>query len=457
MKQPRVHLPTRLVAAVLAGLVVVVVVLLRSGGDAHHLTISVTDATNVIPGQEIRLAGIHVGEVGAVNAVDRGKRARLRLDLENRVWPLRRGTRIALRWGGTISYSNRYLALLPSSTGTQYAEGDEIPPSDFRAPGEFDATLRTFSPTTRRDLRAMLANSSVAVRRAAPALRSALDSAPPAVRGANLLLTDLVSDQVALRTLIRSTDQVVDAAMAANPTMGRMVTGGATTLRAVAAEARALQQGLSLAPATLRTARGTLDRANRTLAVADRLAVRLAPGVTEARRIARPLNDTLATLQRVAPDATATLGSVRRALPHLDPILRLVTKRLPQIGSISSQSVEQLKCIRPYTPDIVAFMTNWADFMSPNDGVDRYLRANVEAPLPMVTNLDSRAPAEAVKDSPDLRYAFPRPPGHNAGQPWFLPECGAGRDALDPSKDPEARHAYPIATSSATRASGGRP
>jgi hypothetical protein len=49
------------------------------------------------------------------------------------------------------------------------------------------------------------------------------------------------------------------------------------------------------------------------------------------------------------------------------------------------------------------------------------------------------ASATAVKTFPGLRYAFPRPPGYNADQPWFLPECKAGRDALDPTKDPESR------------------
>jgi len=36
------------------------------------------------------------------------------------------------------------------------------------------------------------------------------------------------------------------------------------------------------------------------------------------------------------------------------------------------------------------------------------------------------------------KYALVRPPGYNAGQPWMLPDCGAGADGLDATKDPEA-------------------
>ncbi|MEA2273229.1 MAG: hypothetical protein QOI98_1937, partial [Solirubrobacteraceae bacterium] len=51
------------------------------------------------------------------------------------------------------------------------------------------------------------------------------------------------------------------------------------------------------------------------------------------------------------------------------------------------------------------------------------------------TPLNSQQVTTVMKDR--LKYAMPRPPGLNAGQPWFQPQCGAGPDSLDPSKDPE--------------------
>jgi hypothetical protein len=36
-------------------------------------------------------------------------------------------------------------------------------------------------------------------------------------------------------------------------------------------------------------------------------------------------------------------------------------------------------------------------------------------------------------------YGLVRPPGYNAGKPWYLPECNAGPDGVDPAKDPEHR------------------
>jgi hypothetical protein len=117
---------------------------------------------------------------------------------------------------------------------------------------------------------------------------------------------------------------------------------------------------------------------------------------------------------------------------------------MPELGSIGRQSVTQLGCIRPYTPDIVAFFSNWADWLSATDGKDRYGRANGETLIPAGSNAETKNSGQIAQQYPGLRYGFPRPPGYNAGQPWFLPQCGAGPAALDPTKDPEARSYNPL-------------
>jgi hypothetical protein len=76
--------------------------------------------------------------------------------------------------------------------------------------------------------------------------------------------------------------------------------------------------------------------------------------------------------------------------------------------------------------------------MSWNDGKDKVLRAQVQQFLPANYNSVPLTPAQAAAAFPGMKYGFPRPPGTNAGQPWFQPQCGAGPEALDPSKDQEA-------------------
>lgn len=422
--------------------VTVVAGLSGCGGQSqeHTLVVTVPEATNVVTGQVIRMAGADVGSVGSLTPVNGGRAARIELRLDDRAWPVRRGTKMALRWGGTVSYGNRYVTLDPPARGgTRLAEGATFPTRDFYLPVEFDSFLSAFSKPVRADLRRMLTNSSASLVAAEPALKSALHKAPPALSQASFVLQDLTDDEASLRTLVRSGDQVLTAVDQAQPGLRQLLHGASTTFQALGDQADGVKATLQGAPATLTAARDTLRRADGTLTLADDVVTRLKPGVGELRRIATPLSRVLTTVADVGPDARTTLASVRAATPKLNPLLTRAKRLSPQLEDIGGQAVENLKCIRPYTPDIVAFFTNWGDATTWNDGKDRMFRAQIQNFMPAPVNGSPLNAGQAKKLFPGMEYGFPRPPGTNAGQPWFLPECGAGPDALDPNKDPEAR------------------
>jgi phospholipid/cholesterol/gamma-HCH transport system substrate-binding protein len=428
------------IALLVAATVAVAVIVAGRGSDGHRVFVTVREATDVISGQDVRSAGENVGSIASVEPVDRGRAVRLTLELGDRAWPLPQGTRFALRWGGTISYSNRFVALTrPAHPRAMLRDGATIPAADFATPVEVDQLVGTFTRPVRRGVKAFLRRGGVTFATARPQLRRALDAAPPAVRQADLVLRDLDSDQRSLDALVRSSARVTAAVRSADPGLGALVSGAATTFDAAAGQAVALKATLSRSPQTFAAARSTLARAGHTLTAAAQLTDRLAPGVVALRRIAHPLDDVLSTVVDVGPDVRTTLAVAGRSTSDLDPLLAKATALSPQIGSVAHRSVTQLRCIRPYTPDIISFFTNWGDFLSATDGKDKYLRASVESFMPGGHNAQTGDSAQAARQYPGLRYAFPRPPGYNAGQPWFLPECGAGRDALDPSKDPEAR------------------
>ena len=140
----------------------------------------------------------------------------------------------------------------------------------------------------------------------------------------------------------------------------------------------------------------------------------------------------------MGPDAAATLASVRRGAPDLRALLTRLTALSPNLIKTSEQAGGQLACIRPYTPEIVAFVVNWAGFFTAVDGRDHYLRAQVQQLTQAPVNASPFDAAEASRLLPRMSFGFPAPPGTGAAQPWFQPQCGAGEEGLDPSKDPES-------------------
>ncbi|MHB8693259.1 MAG: MlaD family protein [Solirubrobacteraceae bacterium] len=434
----------RIVTPVAAALIIAViaVIVLDSGGSsyAHRLTVTVPEATNVIAGQSIKLAGVQVGEVSSVAPANRGHAATLVLSLGDSAWPVPVGSTMLLRWGGTVNFGDRYLQLqLARRAGAVYQDGAVFPARDFAVPVEFDTLLRVFNTRTRASLRDFLGQASAAALADRRALARALDAAPPALTQADFVLRDLDAQEQAVSTTILSGDRVLGAVQAANPGLKTLLDAAAGTFSAIADQAGSLQQTLSGAAATLTNVRDTLRQANGTLLAAQTLSQRIAPGVTQVRATAQPLDQVLVTLRHVGPDAEATLNSAGAAAPYLTPLLTKLTVLSPELQSIGRQAVTNLKCIRPYTPDIVSFFTNWGDLFSNPDTKDEIIRAQVQNYGPAFSNASFYNTAQAAKLFPGLTYGFPRPPGYNAAQPWYLPQCGAGRDAVNPAHDTEIR------------------
>lgn len=429
------------VLALAATAVVLVVVLLSGGDDAgHRVTVTVDEATSVVEGQYVEAAGEKVGSVTSIEPIDRGRKAKLELKLDDRVWPLTEGAEMTLRWGGSVSYSNRYIALERGRPSGRTITADGVfPTASFRTPVEFDGLLRTFDGRTRVGFSDFLDQAGPALEEAKPALRRTLASAPPAVDQARRVLEDIEAEGDALQTLINSGSRVFGALQTSQPGVRELLSGAGATFDAIADQETALRATLDRAPSTFRRTRTTLRRADSTLREARDLTVELAPGIAELRRIAAPLNGALGTVAEVGPSARQTLATARTSSGNITSLLDQLTGLAPQLGRIGAEGDEALSCIRPFTPDILSFFTNWGDFFSVPDERDKMIRAQVQQFLPALGNAMPYNSADAAKAFPGLEYGFPRPPGTNAGQPWFLPECGAGPDALDPNKDPESR------------------
>jgi len=439
--------PARLVVAtaLAAALVVTAITLLRGGSGDHEISVTVPKATGVVSGQFIRSGGTIVGKVADIEPVERGHAARVTLRVGDEAWPLPRGSRFTVRWGGTINLYNRYIALERGPDGPPMThDGGTIPTSAFRVPVEYGELLGVFGKAARGDLKTFLDRSGLALHKAGPQLERALAVSPGAVAEADSVLGEFDDSRADLEALVISTGRVVDAIETADPGLGELIVGAGTTLDAVAENVQGLKATLDAAPPTLRRATGTLRRANATLVAAQDVTSRLAPGARELRRIAGPLNRVLGSLVDVGPDLRATLRTAGTGAPDLTRLVSRLGALAPEISSIGKQADVALNCIRPYTPEIVSLGTLWSSALSSTDGKDKYIRAQPEVFLPAPHNAQYQSSGEAVAANSGLTYAFPRPPGSQAGQTWLLPECGAGADALDPDKDPEARNFNPL-------------
>jgi virulence factor Mce-like protein len=427
---------------ILAAVTVLVVAVFTVGSRSstpHRVSVVVPEAVNVTPGQEIRSGRVKVGRVDELTPVGRGIAARITLRIDDPdVWPLTTASTMELRFGGTAAFQNRYIELIRGPRGArEIPDGGTLTRKAFKTPVEFDTLLSTFDRPLRQDTQALVDRGGVAFSTAEPGLARAISRAPAPLEQTDAVLMDLTADPDAVRRLVRSTTDVVGAVHDADPGLGELLGGTATTIAAVSDKAVQLKQTLQQLPGTLAQANTTLTGARQTLERAADLTDHLAPGVRELRKVAAPLNTTLKSITAVSPSLRATLATAKSSTPQINKLLSRVTSVSPQVESIGKQATTQVGCLRPYTPELLALTTTWGDFLSSTDGHDRYLRAQIQNYLPAFGPDIPYDSLEASKLFPQLRFAFPKPPGYNANQPWFQPQCGVGPDVLDPAKDKE--------------------
>ncbi|MHB8692553.1 MAG: MlaD family protein [Solirubrobacteraceae bacterium] len=425
----------RVLSVLLLGAFVLVLVLaLRPPSTAGTLIAEFSSATNVLTAQEVRIGGVRVGEVGAVQRAPYGARVTLKIQ-DAGAWPLHRGTVAALRFGTTVADGGRYIELTPGPNGAPLiGDGGVLPLGQTVTPVEFDQVFDTLDTTTRAALRKDTGEFSSSFGGHASDLAHGVQAAPNALGAVANVMDELAANQTALSGLVSSAARTSDAIDARNADLHSLLTTTAATFDELANNSSAIQSTLVNAPGAMRQAQHTLAHTNTSLTTLQTLINDLGPGAIGLRQVAPIATSAVGSLSLVAPQAAQVLATARSAAPDITSLLTIGQPVVHVAGLDAQTAGSELSCVRPYTPDLAAFITNWAGFAANVDAQGHYMRAQIQAtPVPNGTPLNSAQSTRLL----GLNYAFPTPPGWSAGQTWSQPQCGAGPNALNPNLDPE--------------------
>ncbi|HEX6390056.1 MAG TPA: MlaD family protein, partial [Solirubrobacteraceae bacterium] len=301
------------IAALAAG--VIALVLIFTGGSKHTLYAPFDNANQVAEGQEVHIAGRPVGQVASIDLVD--GQARAKLELDDEVWPLPKGTTARARWGSTTSYLSRYVELYPAKGGAGDLEDGAILSNDKSAV-ELDEAFRIFRGKTDDQTRAVLDDLGEALDGQGDDLKRGVRAAPGGLDAVGDLVRELSADEERLRTLAEAGDRTTTALASRAGDLRELVTSAAGTIEEFAEHTRAQQRSLDRAPRTFDESTSTLARLDTSLVKLDALVTDIRPGAPALRSMALTARGALATLRRVAPLATATLNRGAAAAPALE-------------------------------------------------------------------------------------------------------------------------------------------
>jgi len=362
------------------------------------------EAPGISPGhgQEVRIAGVRVGDVSAATVTPDG-RARLTLSLQRRYGRGYDNARAVLR---PKSPPNALYVLLDPGRppAGRLRPGAVIPLAQTAPPVQVDEALTHLHQRSRAALRVLLAESDRALAEPAAA------ALPGAFRAIDSTFVDLRPVVEALQTrrerIARLTTALADIATAAGADDARLATllaDARTTLAALSARDADLD-------ATLRALPGFNDELGRSSAAVSALSAELDPALDGVKAAADRLPGALAGLTGVVDHLDSTLDRARPVVAGARPLVGDLRPLAASSRLALGDTVAWTPRLDPVTANLVAHLGDLAAFLANGTSVTSLEDAN--GPILrglVVMGLETLTPAE----QPGVRGV----PGHDRGAP----------------------------------------
>jgi len=292
-------------------------------------------SNNIRANSPVRVAGVNVGKVKAIERVRPGAdAARVVMEIEEKGLPIHKDAKLKIR-PRIFLEGNFFVDIQPGSPSAPVVDdGDTIPINQTSAPVQLDQILTALQSDTREDLKKLLQDLGKGLQgEGARGYNRSIDFWEDAYRDSAIVNdASLGSAEHDLSGYVRDAG-VVAAALDRNAdALKSLITDFNTTAGAFAARDGELQQAVAELPRTLRAAQPALAALNRAFPPLKRFVADFRPGV----RSSGP------TLDASLPFAKQVRGLVSAAeLRGLSRDLRPVVPSLTQLSKRSVPLLEQ--------------------------------------------------------------------------------------------------------------------
>lgn len=380
---------------------------LAEGGGDYEVSVVLPNATNLIEGGSVMREGYEAGSIEEIEV--EGRKAKVRMTLDDEFGPLHEGAIATVDWKASLG--ERLLSLKDGPKGNAEIPSGGMIRGQMAAPMELDQVLASFDPRTRARMNSLIHRLEGTLKGSEGDVRQTLRSAGPALRSMGAVLRGIGTDGAAVRQLATQLNSTMGILAAREGTIEGIVTALGDTTAATVGQRRELGEVLRRFPktldqadATLRTVPGTVDR---TVPLLEDLA-----GTT--RRLpsmARTLRPVLADLRPASAELRSTMDSLSGLLRVTPGLLDSGTGAAPGIGSAFTGMAPALDYLRPYTPELAGWLTNWGSATANYDANGHLGRIFVQTGLE-AGNTNPGVASPGVDKRPDPL------PGELAGQPW---------------------------------------
>ena len=374
--------PGRLIAAgAIALALVALLAIWVMRDDMHEYKLVFDNAGQMVKGDLVRVGGTPVGEVKAIELTDNGQ-AELTVTVDEEYAPLHAGSTAIIRWQGLVGTANRYVDISPAPNfKSELEDGATIHGDKTQSIVEIDQLFNTFTPKTRDGLDHFIqgfadwyagqeANANKSARYFSPALAQASE-----------LFRELNRDSDDFQELLIQTSKAMGAIENRSADLTGLVDNAGTTAAALSADTQSLNRVLVDLPPALRQGSKTFA-ALRGPAIDD-----LERFVVESEPSAKVLPGFLRRLRTLSKESVPIFTDLRAmfkgpgegndlydTMVDLPPLANMADEAFPRASKSLRQSTPIFGFIRPYGPDLTAWLRSFGGAMAPYDANGHYAR-----------------------------------------------------------------------------------
>ena len=310
----------------------------------YRVTASFAQASQLATEADVRISGVPVGKVKAIEPDTETGRSIVTLELDAKYAPLPSDARALLRQKTLLGET--YVELTPGTAQAQpLPEGGRLADGQIGTTVQLDEILRTFDPPTRAAFRVWMQTQAEAITGHGRDLNNALGNLGPFAEDAAVLVDILNRQQPAVQRLIANTGVVFEALTERGDQLRDLIENSNRVFATTAERDEELRQAFVALPTFERESRLTIDRLTEFARETD-------PLVTQLRPAARELSPTLTDLAALAPDLAAffrdlgpLIDASRRGFPAAE---RTLQDLRPLLGAArSDRAPAQPRARRP--------------------------------------------------------------------------------------------------------------
>jgi phospholipid/cholesterol/gamma-HCH transport system substrate-binding protein len=326
--------------------VALVVVLLRGGGSGYELTLQTQNASQLVKGNLVQVAGTPVGKVTGIELADNGL-AEIKITVNDDYAPLREGTRAIIRQASLSGVANRYIDLQQGEMDApKIPNGATLPAETTESAVDLDQIFAAFDPKTRDAARVVIRGFADATEGKTQEANEAIKYFNPVMSASSRLFNELGrNDDQLERFIVKSAELVTDVDSRREDLAG-IVQNFGTVSTALASRDTELADAIARLPGFLRKSNTTFVNLRSTLDDLD-------PLVAASKPVVRDLRPLLADLRPFASNARPTLrdlaGTITRPGDGNDLVELL--RAQPAVAQATTEKVQANGKLRPSTFD----------------------------------------------------------------------------------------------------------